>query len=50
MGYLYIVIGAVLILWGGSQLRRGLKPFRVRPFLLMTLGIVMIVNGIRFDF
>ena len=50
MGYAYIVVGVVLILWGASQLRRGLKPFRVRPFLLIVLGAVMIYNGIRFDF
>lgn len=49
MAYAYIIIGALLILWGGSQLRRGLKPFRMRPYLLITLGIVMIYSGSRLD-
>jgi hypothetical protein len=50
LGYAYIFVGVLLILWGGSQLRHGFKPFRLRPLLLIVLGAVMIYNGIRFDF
>jgi hypothetical protein len=50
LGYGYIFIGVLLILWGGSQVRRSLKPFRLRPFLLIVLGLVMIYNGIRLEF
>lgn len=49
MAYAYILVGAILMIWGGSQLRRGLRPFRVRPYLLITLGIVMIYSGTRLD-
>ncbi len=49
LAYAYIIVGGVLILWGGSQLRTGLRPFRVRPYLLITLGIVMIYSGSRLD-
>jgi hypothetical protein len=49
MGILYIGIGALLLLWGGAQLRRGLKPFRLRPFLLLALGALMVYNGLRME-
>lgn len=49
MGILYVVIGALLLLWGGAQLRRGFKPLRMRPFLLVALGAVMIYNGLRME-
>lgn len=49
MAYAYIILGAVLILWGGSQLRRGLRPFRARPYLLIILGMVMIYSGSRME-
>jgi sulfite exporter TauE/SafE len=50
LGYAYMGVGVVLILWGASQVRRSLKPFRLRPFLLITLGIVMIYSGTQQDF
>lgn len=50
MAYAYTAIGLLLILWGASQLRRGLKPFRIRPFLLMILGAVMIYSAAQQGF
>ena len=49
MGILYIGIGAILLLWGGFQFRRGLKPFRLRPYLLTALGLLMLYNGLRME-
>ncbi len=49
MAYAYIILGGLLILWGGSQLRRGIRPFRARPYLMIILGIVMIYSGSRMD-
>ena len=49
MGILYIGIGAVLLLWGGVHLRGGLKPFRLRPFLLSALGLLMLYHGLRME-
>lgn len=49
MGIVYICIGVVLLLWGGWQMRRALRPFRLRPFLLVALGAVMIYSGLRMD-
>lgn len=49
MGILYIGIGAVLLLWGSFQFRRGLRPFRLRPFLLVGLGVLMLYNGLRME-
>lgn len=49
MGILYLVIGVVLILWGGFQLRKGFRPFRLRPLLLVALGALVIHNGLRIE-
>jgi hypothetical protein len=49
VGILYIGIGALLLLWGGAQFRRGLKPLRMRPFLLVALGALMVYNGLRME-
>ncbi|MCC6263273.1 MAG: hypothetical protein IT169_06830 [Bryobacterales bacterium] len=49
MGILYIGIGAILLLWGGFQLRRAFKPLRLRPFLLVALGLLMLYNGLRME-
>ena len=49
MGVLYIGIGAILLLWGGAQFRRGFRPFRLRPYLLVALGAVMIFSGLRME-
>lgn len=49
VGILYIGIGAILLLWGGFQFRGGLKPFRLRPFLLSALGLLMLYQGLRME-
>jgi hypothetical protein len=38
-----------MIVWGGSKARRSLRPFCVRPFLLITLGIIMVYKGTQMD-
>ncbi|MCZ2155117.1 MAG: hypothetical protein LC114_14665 [Bryobacterales bacterium] len=49
MGIFYVIIGALLLLWGVFQLRRGFKPFRLRPFLLIILGALMAYTGLRLE-
>ena len=49
VGILYIGIGAILLLWGGFQFRGGLKPFRLRPFLLSALGLLMLYQRLRME-
>ena len=45
MGYIYIGIGGLLILWGSFPLKMAFRPIRVRPFLLILLGVLMIYTG-----
>ncbi len=49
MGIFYIGIGVLLLFWGVFQLRKGLKPFRLRPFLLIILGALMAYTGLRLE-